>query len=61
MRGYLTFNTLVFSKELEDAECFLRSIISSGVDAAIVQDVGICQLIGKLSPDFPIHASLKEV
>jgi putative protease len=57
VRGYVTFNTLVFSDELEDAESFLRSIISSGVDAAIVQDVGICQLIRKLSPDFPIHAS----
>ena len=57
VRGYVTFNTLVFSNELEDAERFLRAIISSGVDAAIVQDVGICQLIRKLSPDFPIHAS----
>lgn len=57
VRGYVTFNTLVFSNELEDAEGFLRSIISSGVDAAIVQDVGICRLIRKLSPDFPIHAS----
>jgi len=57
VRGYVTFNTLVFSNELEDAESFLRSIISAGVDAAIVQDVGICRLIRKLSPDFPIHAS----
>ena len=57
VRGYVTFNTLVFSNELEEAESFLRSIISSGVDAAIVQDVGICRLIRKLSPDFPIHAS----
>jgi putative protease len=57
VRGYVTFNTLVFSDELEDAESFLRSIISTGVDAAIVQDVGICQLIRKISPDFPIHAS----
>ena len=57
VRGYVTFNTLVFSDELEDAESFLRSIISAGVDAAIVQDVGICRLIRKLSADFPIHAS----
>ena len=57
VRGYVTFNTLVFANELEDAESFLRSIISAGVDAAIVQDVGICRLIRQLSPDFPIHAS----
>ena len=32
-------------------------MITAGVDAAIVQDVGICRLIRHLSPDFPIHAS----
>src|SRR5687767_2220064 len=57
VRGYVTFNTLVFTPELDDAEQYLRSIITAGVDAAIVQDVGICQLIRNLSPDFPIHAS----
>ena len=57
VRGYVTFNTLVFANELEDAKEFLKSIIAAGVDAVIVQDVGICRLIRELSPDFPIHAS----
>src|SRR4051794_8490097 len=57
VKGYVTFNTLVFQNELADAEQYLRTIISAGVDAAIVQDVGIARLIRKLSPDFPIHAS----
>ena len=57
VRGYVTFNTLVFTDELPEAEQFLRTIIAAGVDAAIVQDVGICRLIRQLSPDFPIHAS----
>jgi putative protease len=57
VKGYVTFNTLVFENELADAEKYLRTIISAGVDAAIVQDVGICRLIRKLSLDFPIHAS----
>jgi len=57
VKGYVTFNILVFSDEIEEAEDFLRSIISAGVDAAIVQDVGICRMIRQLSPDFPIHAS----
>jgi U32 family peptidase len=55
--GYVTFNTLVFENELADAAHYLRSIIASGVDAAIVQDVGICRMIRTISPDFPIHAS----
>jgi putative protease len=57
VRGYVTFNTLVFTDELADAAGFLRTIIAAGVDAAIVQDVGICRLIRRLSPDFPIHGS----
>lgn len=57
VRGYVTFNTLVFANELADAEQYLRTIIAAGVDAAIVQDIGIAGLIRKLSPDFPIHAS----
>jgi putative protease len=57
VRGYVTFNTLVFENEIADAEHYLRSIISAGVDAAIVQDVGVACLIRELSPDFPIHAS----
>lgn len=57
VRGYVTFNTLIFESELADAESYLRTIIAAGVDAAIVQDVGIARLIRALSPDFPIHAS----
>lgn len=57
VRGYVTFNTLVFADELEAAEDYLRTIIAAGVDAAIVQDIGICRLIRRLSPDFPIHTS----
>ena len=57
VRGYVTFNTLVFTDELPAAREYLKSIIAAGVDAAIVQDVGICRLIRQLSPDFPIHGS----
>ncbi len=57
VKGYVTLNTLVFSHELGSAEQYLRSMILAGVDAAIVQDAGICKLIRHLSPDFPIHAS----
>jgi putative protease len=57
VRGYITLNTLVFENELAEAEKYLRTMISAGVDAVIVQDAGICRLIRELSPDFPIHAS----
>jgi putative protease len=57
VKGYVTFNTLVFANEMADAEEYLRTLINAGVDAAIVQDIGICRLIRQISPDFPIHAS----
>jgi putative protease len=55
--GYVTFNTLVFPSELQDAEHYLQSLIKAGVDAAIVQDMGMVRLLRHLSPDFPVHAS----
>ena len=57
VRGYVSFNTLIFANELDEARNSLKTIIAAGVDAAIVQDVGICRMIRELSPDFPIHAS----
>src|SRR5580658_407429 len=57
VKGYVTFNTLVFENEMAEAEECLHTMIAAGVDAAIVQDVGICRLIRRLSPDFPIHVS----
>ncbi|MGA1264924.1 MAG: DUF3656 domain-containing U32 family peptidase, partial [Prochlorothrix sp.] len=57
VRGYVTLNTLIFTDELPQVEQYLKTLITAGVDAAIVQDVGLCRLIRHLSPDFPIHAS----
>ncbi|MEA5618077.1 DUF3656 domain-containing protein [Cronbergia sp. UHCC 0137] len=57
VKGYVTLNTLIFPQELTEVQQYLKTIISAGVDAVIVQDIGICRLIRHLSPDFPIHAS----
>ncbi|MCC5640235.1 U32 family peptidase [Nostoc sp. CHAB 5844] len=57
VKSYVTVNTLIFTQELAEAQQYLRTIIAAGVDAVIVQDVGICRLIRHLSPNFPIHAS----
>lgn len=57
VKGYVTFNTLVFENEMDEARAHVLAMISAGVDAAIVQDVGVCRLIRQLSPDFPIHVS----
>ena len=56
-RIYLTLNTLVKPAELEDAIAFLGEAIDRGIDAAIVQDIGIVRLIQTVYPGFEIHGS----
>ncbi|TLS50633.1 U32 family peptidase [Paenibacillus antri] len=57
VKGFLTFNILVFEDEMEDAKRLIEACIDAGVDAVIVQDLGLVKMIRELSPDFPIHGS----
>ena len=57
VKGYVAFNTLVFSNELETAQKFLKTIAEAGCDAVIVQDLGIALLVKHLAPTLPVHAS----
>ncbi|MFY8148739.1 MAG: DUF3656 domain-containing U32 family peptidase [Prochlorococcaceae cyanobacterium] len=57
LRGFLTLNVLVFPGELEEAAMLLRQARDAGVDAVIVQDVGLCRLAARLVPDLPLHGS----
>ncbi len=56
-RVYLTLNILVKPAEMEDALSHLGACIDAGIDAAIVQDVGLIRLIQKVYPGFEIHGS----
>ncbi len=57
VRGYIAFNTLIFSNELAEAESTIEKIIAAGVDALILQDLGIARLVRAISPDIAMHAS----
>src|SRR5262249_57761859 len=57
VRGSVTFNTLIFSGELPEAVAFLKDIAAAGVDAVIVQDLGLVRLIKRLAPTLPVHGS----
>jgi putative protease len=57
VRGYLTFNTLIFDHEVKDAAKTIASIAQAGVDAVIVQDVGMSRLIKQITPGLAIHGS----
>jgi putative protease len=57
VKGYLTLNTLIFADELEEAERIARVAIAAGIDAVLVQDLGLLRLLGRLCPELPLHAS----
>ncbi|MGI8510453.1 MAG: DUF3656 domain-containing U32 family peptidase [Gemmatimonadaceae bacterium] len=57
VRVYLTLNILVKPAELVDALTFLGEAIERGIDAAIVQDIGLVRLIQRAFPGFEIHGS----
>lgn len=57
VRGYVTLNTLVFPRELPDLEEIIRGVAEAGVDAVIVQDLGLARLIRAITSDLEIHAS----
>ncbi|HEY8747895.1 MAG TPA: DUF3656 domain-containing protein [Tepidisphaeraceae bacterium] len=57
VRGYVTFNTLIFSDELPEAVLFIRAVVEAGVDAVIVQDLGLARLIARMCPGLHVHGS----
>lgn len=57
VKGFITFNTLVFDHELRAAEQALAAIAEAGADAVIVQDLGMAQLARRIAPDLEIHGS----
>lgn len=54
---YLTVNTLLKDRELEDLGAYLKPYYESGLDAVIVQDFGVFSYIREYFPDLPVHAS----
>ena len=57
VRGFVTFNTLIFTDELQDAGHTLVQLEQAGVDAIIVQDLGLARLAREVAPDLELHAS----
>lgn len=56
-RLYMTVNTLVKEEELDQLYDFLKPYYERGLDAVIVQDLGVWKFIREHFPDLPIHAS----
>lgn len=57
VKVHLTLNTLVSDREMEQAAKIVKAAATAGVDAFIVQDLGMVSLCRQLVPHIPIHAS----
>ena len=54
---YLTVNTCLKNKELEELPAYLMPYYRAGLDAVLVQDFGVLSLIREVFPDLSVHAS----
>lgn len=54
---YVTVNTLIYESELQEALEYLKFLHINGVDAVIIQDIGLISLARKVLPNLEIHAS----
>ncbi|MBR6640710.1 MAG: U32 family peptidase, partial [Clostridia bacterium] len=57
VKVYLTLNTLLLDSEIKEALDIVSTLYKEGLDAVIVQDIGIATLIHKFMPNLPLHAS----
>lgn len=57
IKVFLTLNTLIYDNELEEALSIVAKLYSKGLDAVILQDIGLASLIHELIPDIAMHAS----
>jgi U32 family peptidase len=57
VKGFVALNVLIFSDELPEAVEYIRAIAAAGVDAVIVQDLGLVKLIKTVAPKLEVHSS----
>jgi len=54
---YVTVNTLIYDKEIEEALEYIKELHKIGIDAVIMQDIGLINLVHQILPNLEIHAS----
>ncbi|MDR1156830.1 MAG: U32 family peptidase [Oscillospiraceae bacterium] len=57
VRVYAALNTLLTDRELPRAAALTRELYEVGVDALLVQDLGVLRVVKRVAPDLPVHAS----
>ena len=57
VKVYVTVNTLIYEGELDDVLEYIEFLYVNGVDAVIMQDIGLISITRKVFPELEIHAS----
>lgn len=57
VKVYVTMNTLIFEEEMDQAFAYAKFLYEQGVDALIIQDLGLFDLLHQSFPDLELHAS----
>lgn len=54
---YVTINTMIYERELEECMHYIRFLHQNNVDAVIMQDIGLIAMVRNKFPNLEIHAS----
>ena len=54
---YVTVNTIIYNNEIHELMEYIKYLYSIGVDALIMQDIGMISLVRRVFPNMEIHAS----
>jgi len=57
VKVYLTLNTVIFDDELQQVAQTIKNSAKAGIDALIVQNLGVATLAKQLVPNLPLHGS----
>lgn len=54
---YITINTLIYEEEIQEVLNYIEELHKIGIDAVIMQDIGLIKLTHEIFPNLEIHAS----
>ena len=54
---YITVNTIIYNTEVDELIKYIEYLYKIGVDALIMQDIGMISLVRKVFPNMEVHAS----
>ena len=57
VKVYQTVNTIIYDSEIDELKNSLKRACSAGVDALIIQDLAVYEIVKSCCPDMPLHAS----